>query len=288
MTRVRPRSSSDCNTSNAIRNSVRNSGRSAGRNAVRSAGRNSIRNSVGTTAAAALAVATLVAALAPREAEAETIRGTLSFLDADGSTKPIRNAKVEIWRWRPREFGIWSWGLGPDLVTTTNSAGGLDQPIAFATTGIVTGLRVFATNDAAQVMQQDLLFPFFRQPGLPGPELQRTTSSPSDFLDFTFTFTDGARNQFNIADAMKWARDYALGRRDPRETDPINRVDVHFNSLNTYYDPIFHAVRLDPTFAMDDFTVVHEYAHYLEEASTRRSSSRRWPPTASSAPRRRW
>ena len=34
-------------------------------------------------------------------------------------------------------------------------------------------------------------------------------------------------------------------------------VDVLFNSLNTYYDPVLHAVRLDPTFAMDDFTVVH-------------------------------
>lgn len=208
------------------------------------------------TSLAALALASTAAA-----AHAETIRGVLRYTDADGSAKPIRNAKVEVWRLRP---GAVFWGN--DLTTTTDSMGALDAPIAFAGVGTKTALRVFATNDAAQVMTQDLLVPFYREPGRPGTEIQRTTATAGDFLDFTFTFPDAwANNHFNIADAIKWARDYAGSRRDPRETDLINRVDVHFNSINTYYDPILHAVRLDPTFAMDDFTVVHEYTHYLEE-----------------------
>lgn len=208
------------------------------------------------TTLATIALATTAAA-----AHAETIRGVLRYTDADGSAKPIRNAKVEVWRLRPGAV-FWS----NDLTTATDGNGGLDAPIAFAGVGTRTALRVFATNDAAQVMTQDLLIPFYREPGRPGTEIQRTTATAGDFLDFTFTFPDAwANNHFNIADAIKWARDYAMARRDPRETDLINRVDVHFNSLNTYYDPILHAVRLDPTFAMDDFTVVHEYTHYLEE-----------------------
>lgn len=211
------------------------------------------------TAAVALALAALAAAASP--ASAETIRGVLQFTDADGTPKPIRNAKVEVWRLPP---GAVFWGNA--LTISTDSQGRLDAPIAFAGVGTKTALRVFATNDAAQVMTQDFLIPFYREPGRPGTEIQRTTATSGDFLDFTFTFPDAwANNHFNIADAIKWARDYAGGRRDPRQSDVINRVDVHFNSVSTYYDPVLHAVRLDPTFAMDDFTVVHEYTHYLEE-----------------------
>lgn len=206
-------------------------------------------------------LATLALATSAAAAHAETIRGVLRYTDADGSAKPIRNAKVEVWRLRPGAV-FWS----NDLTTATDGSGGLDAPIAFVGVGTKTALRVFATNDAAQVMTQDLLIPFYREPGRPGTEIQRTTATAGDFLDFTFTFPDAwANNHFNIADAIKWARDYAMARRDPRETDLIPRVDVHFNSVTTYYDPVLHAVRLTPTFAMDDFTVVHEYTHYLEE-----------------------
>ena len=149
------------------------------------------------TSLAALALASTAAA-----AHAETIRGVLRYTDADGSAKPIRNAKVEVWRLRP---GAVFWGN--DLTTTTDSMGALDAPIAFAGVGTKTALRVFATNDAAQVMTQDLLVPFYREPGRPGTEIQRTTATAGDFLDFTFTFPDAwANNHFNIADAIKWAR----------------------------------------------------------------------------------
>ena len=206
-------------------------------------------------------LAALALAASATAAHAETIRGVLRFTDADGTAKPIRNARVEVWRLRP---GALFWGH--DLTTTTDSAGGLDAPIGFVGAGTRTALRVFATNDAAQVMTQDLLVPFYREPGRPGTEIQRITATAGDFLDFTFTFPDAwANNHFNIADAIKFARDYASARRDPREVDVINRVDVHFNSVTTYYDPVLHAVRLTPTFAMDDFTVIHEYTHYLEE-----------------------
>lgn len=224
------------------------------------------RKLVKTALAATLALGAIAAAAAP--AEAETVRATLTYLDGDGTVNPIRNARVEIHRLRPR-WGAWNeiWGWGHDHTVTTDANGFFTTTVPFHAAGTVTGLRVFATNAAAQVMTQDFLIPFYRQPGLPQGEIQWTSQTANDVLDFSFHFTDDwARNHFNIADAMLRAFDYASARRDPRETDALNRVDVHFNSATTYYDPVLHAVRLTPHYAMDDFTVVHEYTHYLQEA----------------------
>lgn len=58
---------------------------------------------------------------------------------------------------------------------------------------------------------------------------------------------------------------YASARRDPRETDSIAPLAVLMTSANTFYDPISHVMRLNPFHAVDDFSVLHEYAHYLEE-----------------------
>lgn len=211
---------------------------------------------------ALVAAGVLVAAAAP--AAAETVRGTLTYTDGDGSINPIRYAKVEVHRWGPRWGGGWFWQH--ETTAWTDGTGAFTTSIPYLAVGTVTGLRVFATNEAAQVMTQDFLIPFYRQPGLPGTEIQRTTYGPSDVLSFDYNFHDDwARTHFNIADAILNAYYYARARRDPAETDVINRVDVHFNSVTTYYDPILHAVRLTPYYALDDYTVIHEYTHYLEE-----------------------
>mgnify|MGYP003449967781 CR=1 FL=1 len=114
-------------------------------------------------------------------------------------------AKLKLWQAIAISVGF----MAPVLAMSLNGIGvaGLVGPsvplvflIAFAGVGTKTALRVFATNDAAQVMTQDLLVPFYREPGRPGTEIQRTTATAGDFLDFTFTFPDAwANNHFNLA-----------------------------------------------------------------------------------------
>jgi hypothetical protein len=199
-------------------------------------------------------------------ARAETVTATLTFADGDGSTVPISNAKVEIWRFRLRGPIFWQWCN--DFTVTTDAAGKFNTSVPFAGTGVVYALRVFATNPSAQVFTQDVYTePFYRQPGLPGPELQRTTTSVTNIHDFSVRFSDPwATNHFNVADAIQRGAAYAAARRDPRERDAIGQVTVLMNSVNsTFYDPVSKAIRMASTFAMDDFTILHEYAHYLEE-----------------------
>lgn len=217
-----------------------------------------------TRVAALAALALTLAAAAP--AGAETVRGTLRFLDGDNVAEPIANAKVEIRRFRARPF-IWFWDT--DLTVTTDASGFFQASLPFVEPGVEWALRVFATNGATQVFTQDIYTtPFYREPGLPGPEIKFTsTSNAGAIFDFSFTFSDTwARTHFNVADAIQRGRAYADARRDPRETDVIPRVDVLMNSASTYYDPVVHAVRMTPGFAMSDFTVLHEYAHFLEES----------------------
>src|SRR5687767_11411497 len=130
-------------------------------------------------------------------AHAETVTGTMRFMDGDGTPAPIVGARVEVWRFRARPL-IWTWGN--DFVATTDSNGRFSVSLPFVEPGVVTALRVFATNGAAQVFQQDFYTqPFYREPGLPGPEIKFTAAAPTDVFDFSFTFADAwATNHFNV------------------------------------------------------------------------------------------
>jgi len=198
-------------------------------------------------------------------AHAETITATLTFANGDGRALPIRNATVEVWSNRPRVGPIWSWAA--DKTVTTDAQGKLSTTIPYPGVNAQYGLRVHATNDAVHVMAKDnLLQPFYAQPGPPGVGFQPNSTGPNSVLDFSWNFSDSdSRGAFNIADALQKGRAYALARRDPAETDTIDRVDVVLTSGNTYYDPVTHQLRFNPAFAMDDFTALHEYGHYLEE-----------------------
>src|SRR5262245_55794836 len=116
-------------------------------------------------AAALLAVGAFAATAAP--ARAETVRAHLTFTDGDGTIKPIRFAKVEV---RRSSCCLW-WDT--DATVTTDANGDFSVVLPFRGAGTQTALRVFATNNAAQVMTQDFLIPFYREPGLPGPEIKR-------------------------------------------------------------------------------------------------------------------
>lgn len=212
----------------------------------------------------------LVAATLATTAHAETVTGTLRFTDQAGVAKPIANATVEVWRHRPGvgPFGWWGWAM--DMTTATNADGQLDVSMPYIGNGVTYQLRVFATNPAAKLFTDPapfLLNPFYREPGLPGPQIFRRTTAPNNVHDFTFEFSDSAASFFNIADAIRHGADYAAARRDPGETDTLGQVAVTMQSVvsASFYDPVTKAIRLSTADATNDLAILHEYAHYLEE-----------------------
>lgn len=205
----------------------------------------------------------LVALLVSSPARAERITGTFDYQDF-GTTTPIANATVEIYRHRPGQIG---WSM--DMIAFTNASGELDVTIPYAGNNVLTSLRIYADNPAVRVLKQDDPFQtFYQKPGWPSTELQLTTTSPASVLDFSHTFPDEwSAAHYNAAEAARIAKAYADARRDPFETDPIEKLDVQIqnNAANTYFDPISHRIRISVVNALSDRTVIHEYAHYLEQ-----------------------
>jgi hypothetical protein len=216
--------------------------------------------------AAALVVVIGLAA----SANAETVTGTLRFANGSDQVKPITNAVVEVWRFRPgvTVFGGWGWAM--DLTQSTDGAGHLNVALPYVGSGVQYQLRVFATNPATKLFADDvpfLLQPFYGEPGPVGATIIRVTSAASNVHDFTYTFTDSRRQYFNIAAALQVGFNYANARRDPRETDTIGQVATSIQGVTAtgFYDPVTKAIRLKPEDAMNDHRILHEYGHYLEE-----------------------
>ena len=208
-----------------------------------------------------IASLSLAAAAAPAVASAERVTATLTFNDGNGTQAPIRRATVEIWRKYGSFIPIWH----NDFTVTTDEQGRIDTTVPTVGAGSAYGLRVYAINPAAIVRFTDRpQDAFYEQPG-PGAGTQLVSNGASDVLDFSWNFTDpGAAGGYNIADALLDGRDYALARRAPGETEPIDPLNVILQNSNTFYDSYIGAMRLNPALAMDDRTILHEYAHALE------------------------
>jgi hypothetical protein len=236
------------------------------------------RQSFGVTRGAYIALVLVVmlgalAALTASPAHATTVKGTFQYKDKNPATgtetiRPIAEAKVEIWRFRPRGFfGIWSWGKDATIHTDPNGSITYDMP--FAQKGVIYGVRVFATNDAAIVWPNDVLHtvPFHREPGADeGPLYHRTESSPSSVLDFSYTFHGWSSEHFNIAEVARQGKAYADARRAPGETDLIPRANIQPTSVTgSWYNAPFDTVVINSDDVYNDFVILHEYAHYLQE-----------------------
>ena len=202
--------------------------------------------------------------LAATPASAETIKGTFTFNDFGGTATPIANAKVEVYRLRPGQIG---WSM--DFTAFTNATGSINVTVPFAGSGALTSLRVYADNPAVIVLRQDDPFqPFYQKPGFPAVETMFVSTSASDVFDFSFEFADEwSAAHYNPAQAIQIAKAYADARRDPLETDVIEQLHVQIqnNGMNTYFDPVSHRIRISVMNSLSDRTVIHEYAHYLEQ-----------------------
>jgi hypothetical protein len=236
----------------------------------------------------------VLAALAAPPAHATTVKGTFKYTDRqyswDNTSKqwketrtdrPIVGAKVEIWRFRPRFLGIWTWDK--DATAWTDPNGSISVNMPFAQNRVVYGIRVFATNDAAVVWPGDNFWweqkfntiPFYSEPREgDGQIMHKTESSPSSVLDFgTYTFDSQSSQYFNIAEVARQGKIYAENRRAPGETDSIGKANFQptLAPITSYYNYLFDTVVLNgggvinsgDTF--EDFVILHEYAHYLEE-----------------------
>jgi hypothetical protein len=210
---------------------------------------------------------------APGLARAERLTATFTFADGTGSPAPIRRATVEVWR-KSGLFGIWS----NVLTDATNEDGNLNVNVPSVGAGAEYGLRVYAINDAAIVRFRDRpTDAMYSEPGPPKAPMRWISTGASAAHDFSFDFVDLATvAYYNAADALIYGHDYALARRAqakpgeppiPGEPQQIKQLNVMVQSGNTFYDPAVDWLRINPGFliSLDDKTILHEYAHFLEE-----------------------
>ena len=209
-------------------------------------------------------MAAVIAVAAP--AEAVRLTGRFTYVDKDRSGavlhRPIAFATVDL---------LNNGGRLGQITTNVNGAIDIDVPAW----GGWFAVNVYATNPAATVISGSG-GPWAAQPGESAP-IWRWSSTPSDVLDFSYLFVEtvSVRN-YNIAETIKRGFDYANARRDPHETDVIPQVPVSISvidsAIGTRYNVparslLFnHAdVAPDSTGLMNDFTILHEYTHFLED-----------------------
>ena len=190
-------------------------------------------------------------------AHAETITGRFTFLDRGLDKRPIRRANVEILRQSP---GTLHWNIAATTLTDEN--GNINATVTFVP-GAKYSVRVYAENAGATVWKRDSHGEKFY--GNAGERNAGVSASSVLNFDYDDPYLFDA-NHFNIADAILRGHDYANSRRAPGETDVLGAVPV-FPILwgNTYFDPLTNGLRIQDGFAQDDFTILHEYGHFLED-----------------------
>ena len=108
----------------------------------------------------------------------------------------------------------------------------------FAGDGVVYGIRVFATNNAAIVWPNDAVhtLPFHREPGEDDGRIIHLKGSSSDVLDFSYTFHGWSSQHFNLAEVARQGKLYA-DDGDPGRDDPIPPANIQPTSVTgSYYN----------------------------------------------------
>ena len=203
------------------------------------------------------------------------VTGTLTFDDKSGSQiAPIRNGSVEIWRYRPRFLGIWSWGASGDAFGTTDDLGHYGIVLDYVGSNFDYGMRIVAKNYAAAAVN-NFDVQMWTEPEYDGEVEHRRVTAPGE-LDWDFevgaghaypTYAD-PRLLFNVIDTARVAREYAERHRHPAESDVIPQLNITVTPLtaSTYYDcAVSKKIWMQPSVADDDISILHEYSHFLEE-----------------------
>ncbi|NHC45324.1 hypothetical protein [Motilibacter aurantiacus] len=218
-----------------------------------------------TLVTAAMAVVVPAVGATPAHAqEVTTVRAHLTYEDTNLQDRPIAFSKVEIWRFAPRTFGIWTWAN--ERTVQTDGKGNLTQSFPFVDDAIYA-LRVFATNSAVEVWPNDALHtqPFWAEPGQGSSIIELTSTSPNTTLSFDWNFDDDwAPQHYNLAETIRHGRDYATANRG--DTDVLPQADVQPTSVTgSYYNPVNSTVVINSSSVFSDQTVLHEYGHFLQD-----------------------
>ena len=211
-----------------------------------------------------------ISVIASAPADAATVTGTFRYLDSvspacpSGSPstclalQPIAFADVEVWHRGTMPWDFWA----PVAKTATN---GLGQFSFSDTRGSGTyAVRVFSSNYGAHV-------PFYAEPGFPGAGLNRVVTAATQTVNFSFDFTDAtAARAYNVAETVRRGFDFAAARRQPGDPDALPRATIGLTNTTgnpanvSWYNPAAHQVVLNTSDGMRDFTILHEYGHWLE------------------------
>jgi hypothetical protein len=214
--------------------------------------------------------------IASTSADAATVTGTFRYLDTTSpacpagspssclALQPIAFSNVEVWHRGTMPWDFWA----PIAQTATNGVG----QFSFSDTrGAGTyAVRVFASNYAAAAVL-GLNMPFYAEPGFPAAGFNRPVTSATQVVDFSFTFTDATAAMFyNVAETVRRGFDFAAARRQPGDADALPRATIVPTSATgnpanvSWYNPAAHQVVLHTSDGMRDFTILHEYGHWLE------------------------
>ncbi len=189
---------------------------------------------------------------------AERIQGRFTFQDyADNVARPINNAKVEIWRYKPGFLGIWGWSM--DRRVWTDGDGWIDVSMPWAARGVTYSLRVYAANGRVTVWPHDTAH--VGESWYAGPPQQKVWGS-GDVLNFShhFDWWTAARN-YNIARAGWFAGEYLAQKYT--SLPPVNAQTTEIYS--SFYDPVGNTMQMNVNRDFNDFSIAHEYAHYVQE-----------------------
>ncbi|MDQ4132092.1 MAG: hypothetical protein M3179_02545 [Actinomycetota bacterium] len=173
-------------------------------------------------------------------ASGTTVTGLFRYSDRDAINasflRPISFAKVEIWRYRPGWFGVWSWNH--DATSETQADGRFSVKMPYEQSGIKYAVRVFATNPFAVVWPSGggSSVPFWTEPGPVGTPIQKTASTNGTTIAFDFDFSDDFRSRhFNLAETAIHGGRYVNLRRG--EADLFPRVNMQPGSEGSWYTP---------------------------------------------------
>jgi hypothetical protein len=197
------------------------------------------------------------------EARAARIEGTYQYLRHDGSQRPIKYAKVEIMKLVAGGFGSPPIQLEKIAEANTDGNGKFSKDLPFNSTEFIT-VKVYASNYAAVVWEKDTIGKQFSHTAI---TLLRPVSPSDTLVNFDADFDDEASSiHFNLADIARYGYDYANSHRDNREGDQIGKVNIQPHSIPlTYFNPVNDTIYIDSLHQFQDFCLLHEYGHFLED-----------------------
>jgi hypothetical protein len=160
----------------------------------------------------------------------------------------------------------------------TDLNGQIAEEFAFEYSGVVYAVRLFARNGEASVVSSSppTVVAYF-EPQAP----MTVTSAGSISFSVDFPKNSIAAASFNIIETVRHGRQWADAWLGPGPHEPLGTANVALSDLfsditgTSYYYPLGDSLVIVEDDWFDDFTILHEYAHYVQE----QVSSFAWIPS---------